>query len=186
MKQETLNGHVLGWLLSPKENVEDVAVMLEDTGEVFELSVPFKSNPKEDYYARWFELDGARIYVNGEEIKAEPVPKVLCVRQNNKSYVLIGCRTNGYQRSGEWGTGIIWPNFIVNGARNVDYETISSMRSSISGFSERSGLHSVYQNVHTDDDGLMQEMDIKLKSPDSVSLINDGINVSIYPSWQED
>ena len=147
---------ILGWLLEPNTMESTVSVMLRDTGNSIELSVPFK-NQFYEKHGLWF-MQGLSCVVDGKRVEPEPPPTVLQVIRNNEWFLLLGCRVVGSSSSiGGPGTGILRSSYLISGARNPRYTKVNGMRSKIQGLLQWTGLESLKNSLIIDKNNRFQQ-----------------------------
>ena len=130
---------IIAWLRESDSSRAEVAAMLRDTGERFELAVPFRGNF--DKYQQWF-LPSSTIVLNDKPLEPEELPNIIRTVSDGRFYTLVGCRVSGSVSAGT-GTGIVVPTYVVFGASETNFEKIHAMRSNIPGLSPWSGISSL-------------------------------------------
>ncbi|RRD23355.1 hypothetical protein [Actinomyces bowdenii] len=138
----------LGWLIDDNQNTPHVAVMLLDTGNAIELTVPLKGTFKEDDpYARWFMPNYTEYGDDpGRTEYTYAPPRNLLFTDGYGVVVLVDCRTGSslVKMAGPMGGhGKIIANYAVLGGHSLDYDTLNGLQTESPGVTAWSRLGDV-------------------------------------------
>lgn len=184
VKENTLRpGHGrLGWLYDGNDETPHIAVMLQDTEERIELSVPLRTFGQGDQYSRWFG-QGVNYGDDPDRTKYDyHPPKTLLFVDPDGSVALVGCLAAGTKQTPGAGVGYIVPNYAVLGGRSLKYDRINGLRTEIPGLAQWTGLTSQEVSWKPDDDGLIKRVNVTLESPPAVPLSRT-MNLTLEPTW---
>lgn len=174
----------LGWFIDGDPETDDIAVMLQDTGTVIQLTVPLKGMfARDDPYGRWWSA--------GIEYGDDPdrtrysykPPRVLLLHDNNGPVALVGCRSRGSAMGFNSGQGQIVANYAVFGASNLKYEAINGLRPEIPAMASWTRLSSMDVKVTHNEKSRVQSVQMTLRSAPSISLAR-LLNLSMSSSWR--
>lgn len=170
----------IGWLYDDNEATPHLAVMLQNTGEQFVMSVPFRNMGSQ--HARWF---GQGINYGDDPHRTrfayEP-PQQLMFQDPRGHVVLVGCRPDGFNTTAfSAGVGRIVPNFLVLGARNLKYDRLNGLRTEIPWLSSWAGITSRKQSYKSKQ-GRMDRLEVTMESPPAVKL-DRTLNFTMRPTW---
>lgn len=173
----------IGWLYDDNEATPHVAVMLQNTGDQFIMSVPFRDMGSQ--HGRWF---GQGINYGDDphrtKFEYEP-PRQLMFQDPGGQVVLVGCRPDGFDTTAfSAGVGRIVPNFLVLGARNLNYHRLNGLRSEIPWLSNWAGITSRKQSFKPEQ-GRVDRLELTMESPPAVKL-DRTLNFMMRPTWSAD
>ena len=181
----------IGWV--PWEGNEDAKpfpAMLEDTGGVLRLRLPFPPGLPFDYplYRWWVELTDAHQGANGVSFvprAVDRVPRLLRFWDVSGSVILVGCHYLGYYESFGRGVSVegrVQVQYAVLGAQHSNYAKVNAVRTRSPGISKWFGLTGFATNRVTDEQGRLQSLTFEPNKIDVVS-IRKRLNLSVNPSW---
>lgn len=174
----------LGWFIDGDPSTDDIAVMLQDTGTVIQLTVPLKGMfAHHDPYGRWWS--------RGVEYGDDPdrtrfsykPPRVLLVHDSNGPVALVGCRSGGSINGFSAGQGQIVATFAVFGASTLKYEKIHGLRTEIPALAAWTRLSNMDVDVVHDDNSRVQSVRMTLTDAPAVSLTR-SMNLKMRSSWR--
>lgn len=119
----------IGELIDGDERTPKVTVLLADTGEQIELTVPSGSMGDNNPYARWFA--GASVHYGDDphrEKYAYKPPRIMAFTDTHGPVVLVGCRSGPNRSTLFGGHGKVAVDYAILGARHLNYETINGVR----------------------------------------------------------
>lgn len=175
----------LGWLVDGDESTPHVAVMVEDTGQQIEVTVPTKGMlDRDDPYARWFSA-GISFGDDPDRTKfAYRPPSNILVEGKDGPVVLVGCRSSGHWMNLPGpGQGKIVASFAILGARHLNYSRINGLRAELPALAPWTGLRSVRTEPKTDGTGKVQRVEVTLDSPPPQALSR-RMNLALRPTWR--
>lgn len=178
----------LGWLADGNPDTPDVAVMLRNTGDVIELTVPLKGKGQgEELYERWWASEFTMYADDPDRTTYDyKPPRVLQFHDVYGTVVLVGCRSTSYSRTvGSSSNGKIVANYAVLGGRNLNYETINGMRTEIPALVKWTRLGTMKIERETDEQGRLQGLQMKLGAFDPIE-IDDDRRVTLRSMWTAD
>jgi hypothetical protein len=173
----------LGWLVDGDPSTPHVAVMLQDTGDEIELTVPLQGlGSAADPYQRWF-ASGMQYGDDPEHTKfLYAPPKQLLFQDGDGSVALVGCRSAGFSTNMGAGRGRILPGYAVFGGERLDYNHVNGMRTVLPALALWTGLRSVHVEAYRDHAARVQRMAVSLESPAEEALARTH-NLTLWPSW---
>lgn len=173
----------LGWLYDGNDDTPHIAVMLQNTKERIELSVPLRDFRHNDQFARWF---GQGIIYGDDPDRTRyhyQPPKTLLFVDPEGWVALVGCLAAGTKQTIPGaGIGYIVPNYAVLGGRSLKYDRLNGLRTEIPGLTQWTGLSSQEVAWEPDDDGLIKRVNVTLDSPPPVPLART-MNLTLEPTW---
>lgn len=174
----------LGWFIDGDPSTDQVAVMLQDTGNAIELTVPLKGMfSKNDPYGRWWS-SGVQFGDDPDRTEhSYRPPRVLLMNDAHGPVVLVGCRSAGFTSGSRVGTGHIVANFAVLGGRHLRYEKIHGLRTEIPGLAAWTKLSSMEVTAEANFENRVQSVQIRLTNAESIPLTR-SLNLEMKSIWR--
>lgn len=174
----------LGWFIDGDPNTEEIAVMLEDTGAVIQLTVPLKGmGASHDAYGRWWS-SGILFADDPDRTKhSYKPPRVVLLHDNSGPVALVGCRSQGSTLGLSSGQGQIVANYAVFGATNLKYERIHGLRTEIPALAAWTRLSSMEIHISRTEKNRVQSIQMTLTNSPAVSLAR-AVNLKMLPTWR--
>lgn len=173
----------MGWMIDGDPATPEVAVMLRDTGERLELTVPTGGMFGRGPYERWF-MAGVQFGDDPDRSRySYRPPGVLLFHDSQGSVALVGCRSTGMTSGLGAGTGRVVANFAVLGATNLRYSKVNGVRSELPALARWSHQRSVHLSHIADGAGRVQRVDVRLEAPEDIPLAHQ-MNLTLSPSWR--
>lgn len=174
----------LGWFVDGDPSTERIAVMLQDTGNAIELTIPLKGLlAKDDPYGRWWS---SRVAFGDDPDRTRHSyrpPRVLLIDDAHGPVVLVGCRSTSSSSSTSVGRGIIVANFAVLGGSHLRYEKIDGLRTEIPALTAWAHLSNMSITTATDKDNRLRSIEMKLTDAEPVSLARP-LNLKMRSTWR--
>jgi hypothetical protein len=134
----------LGWLYDGREDTEDRAVSLLDTGSQIELKVPTGGlADRTDPYMRWF-AEGVGFGDDPDRSRFQYAPpETLLFHDSDGWVVLVGCRAGATSLSLDSGHGTVVAALAVLGGRTLDYGRVNGLQTRIPALAQWTGFRSI-------------------------------------------
>lgn len=177
----------LGWLIDGNPETDSIAVMLQNTGKVIELTVPLQHVWRpEDPYGRWWADDTIHFGDDPDQTRYEyKPPRVLLVRDSRGTVVLVGCRAADFHSNHKFGEGRIVANFAVLGGTHLEYEKIQGLRSDIPALAAWTRLSSMSIKRQVSDTNRLQSVEMRLDNATPIRLART-LNLEMKSTWRID
>lgn len=181
----------IGWVSwEGNDDAKPFPAMLEDTGGVLRLRLPFPPGLPFDYplYCWWGELTDERKEANSFSFvprAVDRVPRLLRFWDVSGSVILVGCHLLSYHESFVPGVrveGRVRVQYAVLGAQHSNYAKVNAVRTQSPGISKWFGLTGFATNRVTDEQGRLQSLTFEPNKIDVVP-IRKRLNLSVNPSW---
>ena len=174
----------LGWFIDGDPNTDHVAVMLQDTGNSIELTVPLKGMfSKDDPYGRWWS-SGVQFGDDPDRTKhSYRPPRVLLMDDAHGPVVLVGCRSTGSTSSFRVGKGHIVANFAVLGGRHLRYEKIHGLRTEVPALAAWTRLSNMEIETEANRESRIQSVQMKLTNAEPIPLAR-SLNLEMKSTWR--
>lgn len=181
----------IGWVSwEGNDDAKPFPAMLEDTGGVLRLRLPFPPGLPFDYplYCWWGELTDERKEANSFSFvprAVDRVPRLLRFWDVSGSVILVGCHLLSYHESFVPGVrveGRVRVQYAVLGAQHSNYAKVNAVRTQSPGISKWFGLTGFATNRVTDEQGRLQSLTFEPNKIDVVPIRN-RLNLSVNPSW---
>lgn len=181
----------IGWVSwEGNDDAKPFPAMLEDTGGVLLLRLPFPPGLPFDYplYRWWGELTDERKEANSFSFvprTVDRVPRLLRFWDVSGSVILVGCHSLSYHESFVPGVrveGRVRVQYAVLGAQHGNYAKVNAVRTQSPGISKWFGLTGFATKSVTDEQGRLQSLTFE---PDKIDVvpIRKRLNLSVNPSW---
>ncbi|RSX52435.1 HEPN domain-containing protein [Bifidobacterium callimiconis] len=162
-----LSKPMIGWLVLKDKDTADTA-MLYDTGERFELSIPFSS--LKEGRGKWFNRGVFPL----KEDEESQIPYSMRFIYNNETFILIDCHYAGMTSSFSFGlgpgTGKIVPTYVVYGGRTDEYDQINGMRTNCADMVQWFNLPSTECRSTLNDVGRCESVDVHSEVKDPLPI----------------
>lgn len=181
----------IGWVSwEGNDDAKPFPTMLEDTGVVLRLRLPFPPGLPFDYplYCWWVESTDVRKEANSFSFvsrNVDRVPRLLRFWDLSGSVILVGCHYLGYCESfvrGVCAEGRVQVQYAVLGAQHSNYARVNAVRTRSPGISKWFGLTGFATNRVTDEQGRLQSLTFEVDKHDTI-LVRKRLNLSVNPSW---
>lgn len=181
----------IGWVSwEGNDDAKPFPAMLEDTGVVLRLRLPFPPGLPFDYplYCWWVESTDVRKEANSFSFvsrNVDRVPRLLRFWDLSGSVILVGCHYLGYCESfvrGVCAEGRVQVQYAVLGAQHSNYARVNAVRTRSPGISKWFGLTGFATNRVTDEQGRLQSLTFEVDKHDTI-LVRKRLNLSVNPSW---
>ena len=181
----------IGWVSwEGNDDAKPFPAMLEDTGGVLRLRLPFPPGLPFDYplHCWWVELTDVRKEANSFSFvprNVDRVPRLLRFWDVSGSVILVGCHYLGYYESSVRGVSVegrVRVQYAVLGAQHSNYAKVNAVRTQSPGISKWFGLTGFATKRVTDEQGRLQSLTFEPNKIDVVP-IRKRLNLSVNPSW---
>lgn len=174
----------LGWFIDGDPKTDYIAVMLRDTGNSIELTVPLKGMlSRDDPYGRWWS-SGVMFGDDPDRTRhSYRPPRVLLMHDAHGPVVLVGCRSTGSTSSFQVGKGHIVANFAVLGGTNLRYEKIHGLRTEIPALAAWTRLSSMAVETETNSKSRIQSVQMTLTNAKTIPLAR-SMNLEMKSTWR--
>ncbi|MEC5200561.1 hypothetical protein RCH21_002807 [Arthrobacter sp. PL16] len=174
----------LGWLVDGDPGTESGAVMLQDTGNTIDLTVPLRGMFDEnDPYGRWWS-SGVHFGDDPDRIKhSYKPPRVLLLEDARGSVVLVGCRSTGSTSNFDVGLGHIVANYAVLGGSHLRYEKVDGLRTEIPAMAAWTRLSSIKIKIESNEKNRIQSVQMTLANAEPIALARP-MNLMMRSSWR--
>lgn len=181
----------IGWVSwEGNDDAKPFPAMLEDTGGVLRLRLPFPPGLPFDYplHCWWVELTDERKEANSFSFvprTVDRVPRLLRFWDVSGSVILVGCHSLNYHESFVPDVrfeGRVRVQYAVLGAQHSNYAKVNAVRTQSPGISKWFGLTGFATKSVTDEQGRLQSLTFE---PDKIDVvpIRKRLNLSVNPSW---
>lgn len=181
----------IGWVSwEGNDDAKPFPAMLEDTGGMLRLRLPFPPGLPFDYplYCWWVELTDERKEANSFSFvprAVDRVPRLLRFWDVFGSVILVGCHLLSYHESFVPGVSVegrVRVQYAVLGAQHSNYAKVNAVRTQSPGISKWFGLTGFATKRVTDEQGRLQSLTFEPNKIDVVP-IRKRLNLSVNPAW---
>ncbi|WP_422116535.1 hypothetical protein [Brachybacterium sp. UNK5269] len=174
----------LGWLVDGVAETPPISVLLRDTGNDVELTVPLGPlGARKGAYEGWFDSAAAPTGGPVQQDIYPRIPRQLLVEDVHGAVVLVGCSFGSVRQSFHAGQGKIIANFAVLGARRLDYGQIDGMRMEVPALARWMRFRGSEWVVQRHRDGRVKSASIELPESET-TVLSEALELSAVTTWR--